>query len=303
MKTIKVLAVLPVLLLAAACGGTGAMSAESGAGGSAAGQARVPAASGDLTSSAERFGSAAGPGHGRPAAMQRAVISHGNLEMVTGNVSRARDDVLRLLRRWDGQVADEEAGSDQRGRMVSVSLRLRIPSADFDTAMSELAKVARTTHQQVSSEDVTTQVIDVNARVRAKQDAIDRIEQLLAHAKNLGQIIAIETDLGNRQAELDSLKQQQAWLADQTSLSTIEVTISRHVPPPAHRHHDSGFLAGLSSGWHALGTAAVAVLTVVGAVLPFALVLGVVAVPLWLGWRRWGRKPVPAPPVAPPPGA
>jgi hypothetical protein len=231
--------------------------------------------------------------------MQRAVISHGSLEMVARDVAGVREDVLRLLKRWDGQVANEETGSDHRGRMSSVSLELRVPSPDFEQAMSQLSTVARTTHQQVSSQDVTTQVIDVNARVRAKEDAIRRIEQLLAHAKSLGQIIAIETDLGNRRAELDSLKQQQAWLADQTSLSTIDVSISRRVPPPAQPRHDSGFLAGLTSGWHALGAAAVAVLTVVGAVLPFALVLGVVAVPLWLVWRRRGRgHPAATPPAA-----
>lgn len=299
MKTIKVLAVLPVLILAAACGATGQQSGGSGSSALSPAETGRPAPGLRSDAATGISTSAAGPDHGRPAVMQRAVISHGSLEMVARDVARAREDVLRVLGRWDGQVANEETGSDRRGRMSSVSLELRVPSPDFEQAMSQLSAVARTTHQQVSSQDVTTQVIDVNARVRAKEDAIRRIEQLLAHAKSLGQIIAIETDLGNRQAELDSLKQQQAWLADQTSLSTIDVSISRRVPPPVQPHHDNGFLAGLASGWHALGAAAVAVLTVVGAVLPFALVLGVVAVPLWLVWRRRGRGH----PAAPPPAA
>jgi hypothetical protein len=223
--------------------------------------------------------------------MQRAVISHGVLEMRSGDVAHTRDTVLRLLHRWDGQVSDEQAGSDRRGRLVSVSLQLRIPSQHFDTAMATLARVARTTHQQISSEDVTTEVIDVDARIRAKQDSIDRIEELLARARSLSQIIAIETDLGNRQAELDSLKQQQAWLSDQTSLSTVQLTITRTTAPVPPRQHHQGLLAGLVTGWHALAATAVGVLTVVGVLLPFALVVGVLALPLWLGWRRWGRKP------------
>lgn len=282
MKMIKPIVLLPVLLLVAACGGAGAMSADSG---SARGAS--PARSGPANGYAAVTGTAAEPAHGRPAALQRAVISHGSLEMRSRDVARTRDDVLRLLARWGGQVANEESGSDAHGRMTSVSLVLRVPSADFETAMADLAKVAHTVHQEISSQDVTTQVIDVTARLRAKEDSIRRIEQLLGHAKSLGQIIAIETDLGNRQAELDSLKRQHAWLADQTSLSTVDVSISRTVPPVHHKHHArAGLLAGLSAGWTALGAVAIGVLTVVGAVLPFALVVAVLGFPAWLVWRR-----------------
>jgi hypothetical protein len=226
--------------------------------------------------------------------MQRQVISRGELELRARDVGRARQAVLRLLPRWDGQVATEQTGSSARGRMTSVSMVLRVPSADFAAAMTALARVAHAVHQQISTEDVTTRVIDVRARLRAKQDSIHRIEQLLARARNLGQIIAIETDLSDRQAELDSLRQQQAWLSDQTSLSTISLSIT--AAPAGHhaRHAGSGLLAGLGTGWHALGAVVVGLLTGLGVVLPFGVAAGVVVVPLWLGWRRWGRKPAPS---------
>lgn len=294
MKMIKPLLVLPVLLVAAACASPGGSGASS-SGGSVPHSA--DAATSGFASRNEAARSGAKPVAGadaRPAALQRAVISHGSLEVQSADVSRTRADVLRLLHRWDGQVANEETGSDPKGRMTNVSLELRVPSEDFGTAMGALAKVAHTMHQAISSQDVTTQVIDTNTRLRAKQDAIQRIEQLLAHAKSLGQIISIETDLGNRQAELDSLKQQQAWLSDQTSLSTIHVDISRSAPVVHHRHQShAGLFAGLSTGWHALAAAGVAALTVFGFALPFALLLLVLGGPAWLAWRRWGRKPAP----------
>ena len=289
----KLLLVVPALLVAAACAGPGS-AGESASGGSA-GTAQHSADAATSRFAPEPKAATPGAGaNGRPAVMQRAVISHGSIEMRSRDVGRTRDDVLRLLHRWDGQVANEETGSDTKGRMTSVSLELRVPSQDFDAAMSDLPKVAHTVHQEISSRDVTTEVIDTGARLRAKEDSIRRIEALLAHAKSLNQIIAIETDLGDRQAELDSLKQQQAWLSDQTSLSTIHVDISRSTAVVHHgRHHDTGLLAGLDTGWHALAAAGVAALTVIGFVLPFAVLLVVVGVPAWLAWRRWGRKPAP----------
>ena len=111
-----------------------------------------------------------------------------------------------------------------------------------------------------------------------------------SRARDLGDIIAIESDLARRQADLDSLKSQQAWLADQTSLSTINVYLSRSgsVSPP--EDDDRGFLAGLAGGWKALQGATVLVLTAVGAVLPFAVLLLVLGLPIWLVVRRRGSR-------------
>ena len=287
--TIKPLLVLPVLLVAAACASPGSAGSTAASGGAAHSADSAPGF-------ARQDGVAAEPAagaHGRPAVMQRAVISHGSIEMRSRDVARTRDDVLRLLQRWNGIVANEETGSDSHGRMSSASLVLRVPSTDFADAMAALAGVAHTVHQEISSEDVTTQVIDVSERLRAKRDSIRRIEQLLAHAKSLGQIISIENDLSNRQAELDSLKRQHAWLADQTSLSTINASITRTAPVVHHRQQQSGLLAGLSTGWHALAAAGLAALTVIGFLLPFAVVLALLGVPAWLVWRRRGRKPAP----------
>jgi hypothetical protein len=288
--TIKPFLVLPVLLVAAACAGPGGAGSTAASSGGAAHSAT--SARGFAPQDRAAAEPAAGA-HGRPAVMQRAVISHGSIEMRSRDVARTRDDVLRLLQRWNGIVANEETGSDSHGRMTSASLVLRVPSSDFADAMAALAGVAHTVHQEISSEDVTTQVIDVSERLRAKRDSIRRIEQLLAHAKSLGQIISIENDLSDRQAELDSLKRQHAWLADQTSLSTINASISRTAPVVHHRQQQSGLLAGLSTGWHALAAAGVAALTVIGFVLPFAVVLALLGVPAWLVWRRRGRKPAP----------
>jgi Domain of unknown function (DUF4349) len=51
----------------------------------------------------------------------------------------------------------------------------------------------------------------------------------------------------------------------------------------------SGFLAGLSAGWHGLKATTVGVLTATGALLPFLAVLALIGLPLVLLVRRLGR--------------
>jgi len=174
---------------------------------------------------------------------------------------------------------------DRRSDKISdSSLTLRVPTSDCAEAMDALAPIGKVEHQSRKSEDVTTKVLDNDARVRAAERAIRQIEVLLGRADALRDIIAIESDLARRQADLDSLKSQQAWLEDQTSLSTINVQLSR--PGEAPVDEARGFLAGIEDGWGAMVNATVVLLTILGAVLPFALLLALFGVPLWMVLRR-----------------
>ena len=220
------------------------------------------------------------------APMTRAVISTGQVSLRPESISKARAEVMRLVSSWGGTVADEQTTSDERGRVVESTMTMRVPTPRFSEALEAFGKLGRVDQQSRKSEDVTTKVIDNEARVRAAERSIRQIENLLGRAEKLSDIIAIESDLARRQADLDSLKSQQAYLADQTSLSTINVYLSRTGDPRPENDETRGFLAGLDGGWTALKGATVVLLTVIGAVLPFAVVLVLLGVPIWLVVRR-----------------
>src|SRR5262249_60272583 len=81
------------------------------------------------------------------------------------------------------------------------------------------------TGSTVSTQDVTSQVIDVAARLRSEQASVDRVRALLAQATSIGEIVSIESELTQREADLESLESQQANLNDLTALSTITATL------------------------------------------------------------------------------
>jgi hypothetical protein len=288
------------LFLVGGCGGSSASPASSDAGGSDSTVGltpteRAPAAKG-ATATGAALGSVVGSAQQADAPLSRAIVSTGQLSLHSRDIARARGAVFTLVAGWGATVADEKTNSDAHGRLSDSTMTLRVPTPRFDVAMDALAKVGSVDQQSRSSQDVTTKVIDNQARVRAAQRSIDSIENLLGRATKLSDIIAIESDLGRRQADLDSLKQQEAWLSDQTSLSTITLTLSRPMAPPAKKKAEArGFLAGLDSGWSALQGATLVGLTLLGALFPFVLLGALVGVPLWLVVRR--RRPVISPPA------
>ncbi len=137
-------------------------------------------------------------------------------------------------------------------------------------------------------------MIDNEARVRAAERSIRQIELLLSRAEKISDIIAIESNLSRRQADLDSLKSQQAYLDDQTSMSTIHVSLTR-TDSSAGERDDRGFLAGLKDGWSALRSATLGLATGLGAALPFAAALALIGSPVWVLVRRRRSGPPPAP--------
>ncbi|CAA9373246.1 MAG: hypothetical protein AVDCRST_MAG32-912 [uncultured Nocardioides sp.] len=236
----------------------------------------------------------------QPPALERHVISNGTISLISDDVAKARRDVQRIVDAQRGTITEENTDTDDAGTATYSRLVVRVPSSSFAVTMLALEKSAELRRSQLTSEDVTTQVIDTDVRVRAQEGSLRRVEQLLARARSLKDIVWIESQLTQRQSELDSLKSQQAWLSDQTSDSTITIDIERShgAEPEKEREEAAGFLVGLKGGMKALGGFATAMATLVGALLPFAIVLAILGVPMWLLVRRSARRRQSKQPVA-----
>jgi hypothetical protein len=243
----------------------------------------------------------AAQGANRTQVRTRAVIRTGSVFVVSKDLEAARARVDRLLARTDGYIAEERSGNDADGRPRSSTLTLRVPEPAFDDVMAELAGLGRLEEATRDARDVTTEVIDVDSRVSTQQASLDRLESFLGQATDIQDVIRLEAEISRRQAELESLKAQQAYLADQTSLATV--TLHLTAPPavvePPDALDDAGFLAGLRNGWEALRIVLVGAATVAGALLPFLVAGAVVAVPVWLLARSLVRRRAAAPPPTP----
>ncbi len=160
-------------------------------------------------------------------------------------------------------------------------LVLRIPASDFAETVGELEKVAELASSNKSSEDVSFDVIDTRARIRAQEQSLRRVELLLERAESIRDVVSIESELTRRQAELEALKSKQAYLSDQTTYATITVYVEQKAErekPAKPDTDESGFLAGLDGGWTALAAFATVLATIVGALLPWLVVLAILGV-------------------------
>ena len=297
-RTALLLAGLAAVLAVTGCSSSGSGdSAGDSAGGSTA-KAGAPADA-LVNGSAPDAEAPAGPADGAgsdsaraTSAEQPAVIATGTVSLEAKDVARARLAVRKVADVHQGVIGEQETTTGDKGELSTARLVLRVPSDQFDDVVAALEEVATPTGTTTNSQDVSAEVVDVAARIRAQRKSVSRIEALLARAETIEQIVSVEAQLASRQADLDALESRQHWLADQTGMSTVTVYIER----PAIRHERGedeahGFLGGLSRGWDAFTEGAGAVLVVVGFLVPWLVLLALLAVPARLVLRRRTRGP------------
>ncbi|MFW5474902.1 DUF4349 domain-containing protein [Knoellia sp. CPCC 206450] len=296
----------------AACGGGGDESgADSGAAsGGSSQQDSVAGPQAKGGADGDRAVGAVSPESARASAGQK-LVRRANLQLKVEELPDAASRIRSIAARQGGVVVSEELYSGERGRDTSGTVTISVPAAQLDATIELIAKVGEVQFRNSSSEDVTGTYVDTQARVTSMTASVARIRDLLSRASNVNDLVALENELSQRQAELDALTAQLDSLKDSVSMSPVSVTLSTDDYEPVAA---GGFLSGLTSGWKAFVTSAAVLATVVGAVLPFAVAIGLVLAPVvwWLRRRRHGGAPLipqavpagpagPGGPVGPPP--
>jgi hypothetical protein len=228
----------------------------------------------------------------------RSLIYTGTMAVTVLDVTKAADAARAAATAAGGAVAGDNRTLD--ADRSEAQLTLRVPSDAFASTMDKLATTLGTeTSRSVSTQDVTEDLIDLDARLATQKASVDRVRALLAKANTVGEVVSIESELTKREADLDSLQQRKTKLSGLVALSTITLNLrAPAAPSPVPVQADSGFLAGLKSGWDAFLSSAKVFLTVAGWLLPWLIVIGI---PTWLilrfarGRRRSTLAAEPAP--------
>jgi hypothetical protein len=178
-------------------------------------------------------------------------------------------------------------------------LVLRVPPQQLDPVLKALAgKGDEVTYQSRTATDVTGQVADVASRVTSAQAAIAELRTLIDKAASMNDLISLEQALAQRESDLESLQAQQKALTDQVQYATITVGYYSQGQPAAAPPVRTGFMRGLTTGWHGFTRAVRAVLVAIGWLVPYVVVIAV----LWWPVRRlvrWNRGRGRGVPVSP----
>ena len=117
------------------------------------------------------------------------------------------------------------------------NLTIRVPQEQFSTALERLRRLGTAVTEQVGVQDVTADVVDLEARLRSAQREEESLLSLLDRVTGVADVLAIERELARVRTEIERFEGQLQFLEDRVALATISVFLfTRAVPqgePPA----------------------------------------------------------------------
>jgi hypothetical protein len=168
------------------------------------------------------------------------------------------------------------------------SVVIRIPAQSFDSAMTDLRALGRIEGQRISSEEVGSEFIDLEARQRNLEAQERQILQLMREASTISETIRVQQVLERIQLEIERIEGRLRFLEDQTALATISLHLGEEGAPVAA---SEGIIA---RAWDVAVEGFMwiiaALVVVLGLTAPIAIVTGVVLL-VYLRMKRARAAP------------
>jgi hypothetical protein len=222
---------------------------------------------------------------------QRSVIQTGTAVVTVETPKDAADAAARIVSAAGGRVDARSETAPTQSDRGSATVTLRIPSSAFEATLTQLEGLGTVQSVNLQTQDVTADVQDLGARITASRASIDRLLALLAKATDTKDLVQIEEAVASRQSDLESMETQQRYLADQVSMSTLDLQLVSVADAPVQEPNT--FLSGLGAGWGSFVAFLSGTLVVIGVALPwlaFAGVIAAVVVVLVRARRRRSRR-------------
>jgi hypothetical protein len=172
----------------------------------------------------------------------------------------------------------------------AANLTLKVPAGDFDAAMERLRALGTPLSEQISTQEVTEEYVDLDAQVRSLEAVEQQYLRLLERAQRIEEILPLQQRVTEVRTQIDRLRGRMNLLQRRADLSTVSVNLT--LPARAGDPFGPGeprpvrtlrlALAGLGSALVGLLDAGI-YLTVY--LLPLAAVAGA-----YIVWRR-SRRP------------
>jgi len=160
-----------------------------------------------------------------PAPIPQMVIQTADLSVTVPSAREALIAARRIATGLGGFVESSSHSQQQQG-LPYAHLGIRVPAKQFEAALDQLGALGEVVTLNTSGQDVTEQVVDVQARIKTMKAEEEQYRLILSRANKIGEILEVKSRLDQVRQEIESLQARYQYLRSQASYSTITATFS-----------------------------------------------------------------------------
>jgi hypothetical protein len=218
-----------------------------------------------------------GGGNGADATVQRIeerkLVRTASVRLRVRDYDRARERLANAASRRGGFVGDAssrlhitDSGNYTTGRVV-----FRVPSEEFDAFLGDVNGTGTVLQSEQRTEDVTDQLVDINARLRNLRAERDRLRELYQQANDTEAILKVERRLSEVQTQIERLEARKESLNRRVALSTVTVELVEPRPDPVPGAGEQWYDTPLTEAFLSSVQGVVVAIRAVGVGLAYAL--------------------------------
>lgn len=190
----------------------------------------------------------------RSDAPARSVIQKATIDLQTPDVRAAFAKASYLVSAAGGEFVENSALTGE-GKTAQANLTLRVSASRLSEVLNQLRELGKVTSEQTTGEDVTSQVVDLEARLRNEQRIEKELLELLDKRADapLKDILELRSSLSAVRQTIEQYIAQRDRLNHFVSLASILVVIRAEpetIKPEPSQSLTTYFVNGISETWH-----------------------------------------------------
>lgn len=231
-----------------------------------------------------------------PATDDRKLVRTASLTLRTTAYDGDAERLTALIDELGGYVEDlYEYVDAETGRSRTLSLSLRVPQEKLDVFLNGVEGIGRLTDRSESTTDMTVQYADNEARLKTLYDKLARLNELMAQAEDVSDLVEIEGAIADTQYQIDSYETAQRGIDRRVDMSAVNVTLIEETPAQSAANEDVSLgervRSALSASVRWLGQFLRNMLVFIVMTLPVVIPVALIALVVWLiVRRRRGRR-------------
>lgn len=159
-------------------------------------------------------------------ALPRQVIRKATIELAATDVRAVFLKAGLIISQASGEYIEDSALTGT-GKETQANLTLRVEASRLDQVLNALRDLGEVRAERVEGQDVTTQVVDIQARLRNEQHVEAELLQLLEKRQDapLKEVLELREKIGQIRQEIECLTAQRDQFSRVVSLATVLVII------------------------------------------------------------------------------
>lgn len=219
----------------------------------------------------------------------KKIIKTATLNVEVKDYSKFNQLVHSSASRFGGYIADELQSETEY--KIENTIVMKVPVDQFQSAVDFLTSGdGKINEKKISSEDVTTQFVDTKSRLEAKKQVRLRYLDLLKQAKNMEEILQVQSEINDIQEEIESAAGRINYLSNASAMSTINLTYYQVLDATVQNPGEASFWQktkqAFASGWDGVGEVLVGLFYIWPLILLALLIV-------WFLKRNFGKKKLP----------